>query len=125
MQQHIRVGAGLTTLVRIEMDSVFSSLDRLRRQPAQSTEADDWKWVLRTSSATRPVLQLRDGGILLASGESTSGDRPRPAAQHPHRNDQRIAPPRLPFRAARVSRDRGFLRSAARQYRPSTGCWRE
>ncbi len=78
MQQHIRVGAGLTTLVRIEMDSVFSSLDRLRRQPAQSTEADDWKWVLRTSSATRPVLQLRDGGILLASGESTSGDRPRP-----------------------------------------------
>lgn len=77
MQQHIRVGAGLTTLVRIEMDSVFSSLDQLRRQPSQSTEADDWKWVLRTSSATRPVLQLRDGSILLASGESTSGDAPR------------------------------------------------
>jgi len=75
MQQHIRVGAGLTTLVRIEMDSVFSSLDQLRRQPSQSTEADDWKWVLRTSSATRPVLELRDGSIVLAS---TSGDRPRP-----------------------------------------------
>ena len=29
MQQHIRVGAGLTTLVRIEMDSVFSSLNQL------------------------------------------------------------------------------------------------
>jgi hypothetical protein len=41
MQQHIRVGAGLTTLVRIEMDSIFTSLDQLRRQPAQSTEADD------------------------------------------------------------------------------------
>jgi Carboxypeptidase regulatory-like domain len=74
MQQHIRVGAGLTTLVRIEMDSVFSSLDQLRRQPSQTTEADDWKWVLRTSSATRPVLQLRDGSILLASGQSNSGD---------------------------------------------------
>ena len=78
MQQHIRIGAGLTTLVRIEMDSVFTSLDQLRRQPSQTTEADDWKWVLRTSSSTRPVLQLRDGGIVLASGESTSGDRPRP-----------------------------------------------
>ena len=78
MQQHIRVGAGLTTLVRIEMDSIFTSLDQLRRQPSQSTEADDWKWVLRTSSATRPVLQLLDGGIVVASGESTSGDAPRP-----------------------------------------------
>ena len=77
MQQHIRIGAGLTTLVRIEMDSVFTSLDQLRRQPSQTTEPDDWKWALRTSSSTRPVLQLRDDGIVLASGESTSGDRPR------------------------------------------------
>ena len=78
MQQHIRVGAGLTTLVRIEMDSIFSSLDQLRRQPSQSTEADDWKWVLRTSSSTRPVLQLLDGGIVVANGESSSGKTPRP-----------------------------------------------
>jgi Carboxypeptidase regulatory-like domain len=77
MQLHIRVGAGLTTVVRVEMDSVFSSLDQLRRQPSESTKADDWKWVLRTSSATRPVLQLRDGTIVLASGESSSGDAPR------------------------------------------------
>ena len=77
MQQHIRVGAGLTTLVRIEMDSVFSSLNQLRRQPSQSTEADDWKWVLRTSSATRPVLQFRDGTVVLAGGESSSVDAPR------------------------------------------------
>ncbi len=77
MQQHIRVGAGLTTLVRIEMDSVFSSLNELRRQPSQSTEADDWKWVLRTSSATRPVLQFRDGTVVVAGGVSSSVDAPR------------------------------------------------
>jgi hypothetical protein len=74
MQQHVRVGAGLTTLIRIEMDSVFASLDRLRRQPSQSTQADDWKWVLRTSSATRPVLQFADGTVLVASGESSNLD---------------------------------------------------
>ncbi len=81
MQQHIRVGAGLTTLVRIQMDSVFSSLDQMRRQPSQSTEADDWKWVLRTSSATRPVLQLLDGTVVMAGVESSSGDRPQPSAR--------------------------------------------
>ncbi len=76
MQQHIRVGAGVTTVVRVEMDSVFTSLDELRRQPSESTEADDWKWVLRSSSATRPVLQLRDGPILVAGGTSSSSDAP-------------------------------------------------
>ena len=83
MQQHIRVGAGLTTLVRIEMDSVFSSLNQLRRQPSQSTEADDWKWVLRTSSATRPVLQFRDGTVVVAGGVSSSVDASADASPAP------------------------------------------
>ena len=74
MQQHVRIGAGLTTLVRIEMDSVFTSLGQLRRQPSETTQADDWKWVLRSSSATRPVLQFRDSGIVLAAGESSNLD---------------------------------------------------
>lgn len=74
MQQHVRIGAGLTTLVRIEMDSVFASLEQLRRQPSEATQADDWKWVLRSSSATRPVLQFRDGGILVAADESSNLD---------------------------------------------------
>ncbi len=76
MQQHVRIGAGLTTLLRIEMDSVFTSLEQLRRQPSQTTETDDWKWVLRSSSSTRPVLQFRDGAILVASGESSNLDAP-------------------------------------------------
>jgi len=78
MQQHVRVGAGLTTLVRIEMDSVFTSLEQLRRQPSQTTQADDWKWVLRSSSSTRPALQFQDGAVLVAGGESSNMDNPRP-----------------------------------------------
>lgn len=78
IQQHVRVGAGLTTLIRVEMDSVFASLSQLRRQPSQTAEAGDWKWVLRTSSATRPILQFSDGAILVASGESSNVDAPHP-----------------------------------------------
>lgn len=58
LQQHVRVTAHLTTVVRIQLESMFASLDQLRRAPSMSSvEADDWKWVLRSASATRPVLQ--------------------------------------------------------------------
>ena len=40
---------------------MFASLDQLRRAPSAATvESDDWKWVLRSASATRPVLQWVD-----------------------------------------------------------------
>ncbi len=61
IERHVRVAAHLTTLVKIELDSVFASLDRLRRQPDKQPEPDDWKWVLRTASGMRPVLQWSDG----------------------------------------------------------------
>jgi Carboxypeptidase regulatory-like domain len=58
LEQHVRVTAHLTTVVRIELESMFASLDQLRRTPSISTvESDDWKWVLRSASVTRPVLQ--------------------------------------------------------------------
>jgi len=62
LQQHVRINPNLTTMVRIEMESMFAALEQLRRQPNSShVEADDWKWVLRTSNATRPVLRLLPG----------------------------------------------------------------
>ena len=57
VEQHIRVSANLTTLVRVELESLFSSLDTLRRQPLPSSDSDDWKWVLRSAGSMRPVLQ--------------------------------------------------------------------
>ena len=74
LERHIRVRPNLTTLVRIELDSVFASLDRLRRQPQPASEEDEWTWVLRTSAATRPVLRWAEGEIVIdtevASAES-------------------------------------------------------
>jgi hypothetical protein len=61
LEQHVRITANLTTVVRIQMESMFASLEQLRRQPSSiNMETDDWKWVLRSASATRSVLQWID-----------------------------------------------------------------
>ena len=58
LEKHVRVSANLTTLVRIQLESLFASLEQLRRTPSSAAaEADDWKWVLRTATSVRPVLQ--------------------------------------------------------------------
>lgn len=68
LEKHIRITSNLTTVVRIELESMFASLDQLRRTPSNSAvEADDWKWVLRSSSATRLVLEWTDGDSASAS----------------------------------------------------------
>ena len=55
LQSDVRITPNLTTLVKIELGTVFDTLDNLRRAPAVPTDSDDWKWVLRTSAATRPA----------------------------------------------------------------------
>ncbi len=73
--------SNVTTVVRIELESMFASLDQLRRMPANSTaQVDDWKWVLRSASAMRPVLEWVDGATLSVStiaGESVKPHAPR------------------------------------------------
>jgi hypothetical protein len=82
IERHIRVTSNLTTLVRIELDSVFASLDRLRRHTEVSADPDEWKWVLRTSTATRPVLQWQDGEVRVVDANSAMGDSPRRSQPH-------------------------------------------
>ncbi len=60
IQKHVHVLPNLTTIVRVEMTTVFASLDRLRHAPTQATNTTDWKSVLRASTATRPVLEWTD-----------------------------------------------------------------
>ena len=61
IEQHVRINPHLTTVVRVELESMFASLDALRRTPSTAAvESDDFKWVLRSASATRPVLQWVD-----------------------------------------------------------------
>jgi hypothetical protein len=70
LQQHVRINPNLTTMVRIEMESMFAALEQLRRQPSSAkAETDDWKWVLRSASGTRPILQWDENAALTASGD--------------------------------------------------------
>jgi hypothetical protein len=75
IQRHIRVVPNLTTLVKVELNTVFASLDRLRRVPDQSSASDDWKWVLRTAVGTHPVLEWTDPQ---SAGSSSSRDTTAP-----------------------------------------------
>jgi Carboxypeptidase regulatory-like domain len=75
LQQHVRINPNLTTMVRIEMESMFASLEQLRRQPNSSkADADDWKWVLRSAAGTRPVLQWDETAL---TAENNGGPAPK------------------------------------------------
>jgi hypothetical protein len=60
-EKHVQITSNLTTVVRIELESLYASIEQLRRAPANApVEADDWKWVLRSTSGLRPILQWHE-----------------------------------------------------------------
>jgi len=65
VEPDIQVNDQHTTLLEIVLGTVFTSFDKLRRQPDQQISSDEWSWVLRTSAATRPVLRWQDGDVVL------------------------------------------------------------
>ncbi len=81
MERHVAVMSNLTTLLRVQVETLFSSLDTLRRKSDAPAEQDDWKWVLRSSTATRTILQWDDTGNEIASNtlgaDLPSAQRPR------------------------------------------------
>lgn len=79
LHQHVRINPNLTTMVRIQLESMFAALDQLRRQPiASNSDPDDWKWVLRSAPGMRPVLQWDEGDIQAAAISNNTEE----AAQH-------------------------------------------
>lgn len=64
LQKHVQISPSLTTTVRVQLESMFASIEQLRRPPvAGAAEPDDWKWVLRSAPGLRPVLQWDDDGV--------------------------------------------------------------
>lgn len=77
LEKHIRISPNLTTVVRIQLESMFASLDQLRRMPSGSAaDADDWKWVLRSASGMRPVLEWMDQDTRTETAVSFDSGRP-------------------------------------------------
>ncbi|MBI5087277.1 MAG: carboxypeptidase regulatory-like domain-containing protein, partial [Acidobacteria bacterium] len=73
MRTNIPVRAGLESILNIQLANLFSSIELVYASPVQTgLLSDDWKWVLRSSTATRPVLRLRDQGWGTAGTSSSS-----------------------------------------------------
>jgi len=80
IEQHVEVNDQHITLLEIVLGSVFSSLEKLRRQQDQHVGSDDWTWVLRTSASSRSVLQWQDSQASLV--ESSKGEAAQSEANH-------------------------------------------
>ncbi len=77
IEHHVRIAPNVTTLVKVELATIFASLDRLRRGPDKSAGPDDWKWVLRTSAATRPILQWTNPGLTAQNSDDSQTTQAR------------------------------------------------
>jgi hypothetical protein len=62
LKRNIVVQPGMQSLLNVNMASLFSSIQLVYMAPGQrALMNDEWKWVLRSSSATRPVLRFVPG----------------------------------------------------------------
>jgi hypothetical protein len=69
----IAVRAGLSSVLEIRMATIFSSVELQYTKPTAAM-SDDWKWVLRSSTATRVITRA-----LPAHGKSTTPEVPQKA----------------------------------------------
>ena len=60
MRNGIRVDAGETAIARFVMADSFAPVRFQMPSSSVSSWGDGWKWVLRTSSTTRPILRYRE-----------------------------------------------------------------
>jgi hypothetical protein len=80
MRNGIRVEAGETAIARFVLTDIFAPIRFQVPNSSVSTWGDDWKWVLRTSSTTRPILRFRSQ-TEVASASTQKADLPLPPGQ--------------------------------------------
>jgi carboxypeptidase family protein len=70
LRRNISVGAGTDNLLAIHLSGIFSTVDILSSSAHGTLMGDDWKWVLRASPSTRPILRFLPDSA--SSQDSTS-----------------------------------------------------
>jgi hypothetical protein len=60
LRDNILVRAGTSSYLAIQLATIFSTIELVSLAPHGPTQvvSDEWKWVLRSANATRPVLRL-------------------------------------------------------------------
>ena len=72
LDQHVDVGELRTTVLHLRVDSAFASLQRSETHSVSTREDDDWTWVLRGATASRPILRWLDGQVVADDEESSA-----------------------------------------------------
>ncbi len=73
VKQKIAVQPGMQSLLYVNLASVLSSIELVYAKPGEGAlMSDDWKWVLKESASTRPVLRMLPGGTFDPDQTSTS-----------------------------------------------------
>jgi hypothetical protein len=76
VKEKIAVQPGMQSLLYVNLASVLSSIELVYAKPGEGAlMSDDWKWVLKESASTRPVLRMLpgDGGSDPNQSQSSSG----------------------------------------------------
>jgi len=75
MKQKIAVQPGMQSLLYVDLASVLSSIELVYAAPGQGAlMSDDWKWTLKASTSTRPVLRfLPDNPAAPAENDKPAG----------------------------------------------------
>ncbi len=61
IRDHILVQPGMRSMLNVSLAALFSSIHLVYPSDDAAFMSDDWKWVLRTASSTRPVMRLLPG----------------------------------------------------------------
>ena len=61
IKNNILVQPGMRSVLNVSMATLFSSIHLVYPADRPAFMSDDWKWVLRTASSTRPVMRLLPG----------------------------------------------------------------
>jgi hypothetical protein len=72
VRRNISVAVGTENLLQINLSGLFSTVDILSSAAHGTLMGDDWKWVLRASPATRPIMRFLPAEV----SSSDSGSRP-------------------------------------------------
>ena len=72
LKKNISVQPGMRSVMAVNLNSLFSSI-QFAYPPVQngSFMTEDWKWMLRTASATRPVLRFNSDTLAKPHGSSS------------------------------------------------------
>jgi Carboxypeptidase regulatory-like domain len=75
MKQKIAVQPGMQSLLYVDLTSVLSSIELVYAAPGQGAlMSDDWKWTLKASASTRPVLRFLPDNPSAPTEEKPAGD---------------------------------------------------